>query len=364
MKYLGIFSILLLLLFSCTSRDKSKIEEIYRIELDDVQETTLTYSDIIDIQEWIVLDSLNECTIGDVAKIEEFNKEYYVLDKTIQKCVLVFDEHGKYLRRIGRIGQGPGEYAQIYDFTVNRRIGCVAVLSGLSKVYVYDLKGEFRVTKQVSESLLWNIASNDCGYLMSSNHHTYTEGENAYLLYAFDSDFKFKGKWVQVLTEQMPTLPLLSSALQVVGSEVYYCDVFTNSIYSYMCDADSVAEKYDILFPAPVPDNVFADVMDFMGKQREYDFINEAVVNEKNILLCYARQGKYNLVIIDSDGTILKSGRYSGHFPKMFHGNDKEFLSPVSADEYLSYWEKLPVIHYNGIVSPESNFLILKWIMK
>ena len=268
------------------------------------------------------------------------------------------------MRRIGRIGQGPGEYAQIYDFTVNRRTGCVAILSGLSKVYVYDLKGEFRVTKQVSESLLWNIASNDCGYLMSSNHHTYTEGENAYLLYAFDSDFNFKGKWIQVLTERMPTLPLLSSALQVVGSEIYYCDVFTNSIYSYMCDADSIAEKYDILFPAPVPNNVFADVMDFMGKQREYDFINEAVINEKNILLCYARQGNYNLVIIDSDGTILKSGRYSGHFPKIFHGSDKELLSPVSADEYLSYWEKLPVIHYNGIVSSESNFMILKWIMK
>ena len=150
MKHVGIFSFLLLLLFSCTSRDKSKIEEIYSIKLDDVQETTLTYSDIIDIQEWIVLDSLNECTIGDVAKIEEFNKEYYVLDKAIQKCVLVFDEHGKYLRRIGRIGQGPGEYAQIYDFTINRRTGCVAILSGLSKVYVYDLKGEFRVTKQVS----------------------------------------------------------------------------------------------------------------------------------------------------------------------------------------------------------------------
>ena len=100
MKHVGVFSFLLLLLFSCTSRDKSKIEEIYSIKLDDVQETTLTYSDIIDIQEWIVLDSLNECTIGDVAKIEEFNKEYYVLDKTIQKCVLVFDEHGKYLRSI------------------------------------------------------------------------------------------------------------------------------------------------------------------------------------------------------------------------------------------------------------------------
>ena len=364
MKHVGVFSFLLLLLFSCTSYDKSKIEETCSIKLDNVQETTLTYSDIIDIQEWIVLDSLNECIIGDVAKIEEFNEEYYVLDKTIQKCVLVFDEHGKYLRRIGRIGQGPGEYAQIYDFTINRRTGCVAILSGLSKVYVYDLEGEFRVTKQVSESLLWNIASNDCGYLMSSNHHTYTEGENAYLLYAFDSDFNFKGKWIQVLSERMPIHFLLSSALQIVGSEVYYCDVFTNSIYSYMCDTDSVAEKYDILFPTPVPENIFANVMDFMGKQREYDFINEAVINEKNILICYARQGNYNLAIIDSDGTILKNGRYSGHFPKIFHGSDKELLSPISADEYLSYWEKLPVIHYNGIVSPESNFMILKWIMK
>ena len=50
MKHVGIFSFLLLLLFSCTSHDKSKIEEIYSIKLDDVQETTLTYSDIIDIQ--------------------------------------------------------------------------------------------------------------------------------------------------------------------------------------------------------------------------------------------------------------------------------------------------------------------------
>ena len=51
MKHVGVFSFLLLLLFSCTSRDKSKIEEIYSIKLDDVQETTLTYSDIIDIQD-------------------------------------------------------------------------------------------------------------------------------------------------------------------------------------------------------------------------------------------------------------------------------------------------------------------------
>ncbi|MDE6348451.1 MAG: 6-bladed beta-propeller, partial [Bacteroides sp.] len=240
-----------ILLFSCTSHEKREIRKVHSIKLDDVQETILTHSDIIDIHEWILLDSLQECTIGDVAKIEEFNNEYYVLDKSIQKCVLVFDGHGKYLRRIGKIGQGPGEYTQICDFTVNRSTGCIAILSGQSKVYVYSLTGEFQTVKQVSESVLWSIVSNDCGYFMSSDHRTYTEGENAYLLYAFDENLNFKGKWGQVLSRQMPTLPLLSSALQTVGNETYYCDIFTNSVYRYICDADSVAGIYDISFSSP-----------------------------------------------------------------------------------------------------------------
>ena len=100
MKHVGVFSFLLLLLFSCTSRDKSKIEEIYSIKLDDVQETTLTYSDIIDIQEWIVLDSLNECTIGDVVVlylnliknimflIKQFRNAYLYLMNMESICVV------------------------------------------------------------------------------------------------------------------------------------------------------------------------------------------------------------------------------------------------------------------------------------
>lgn len=364
MKQFNIF-VLLVLILSYTSCNKSGNEsKLCTVKLDDVEDKTLTYSDIIEVQEWIALDSLNECIIGDVAKIEEFNNEFYILDKTIRKCVLVYDEHGKYLRRIGRIGQGPGEYAEINDFAVNRKAGCVAILSGLSKVYVYSLEGEFRTSKQVSESMLWNITDSDCGYIMSSNNQTYTEGDNAYLLYAFDDDLNFKGKWIRVLSDRMPTLPLLSSALQTVEGEVYYCDVFTNSIYAYNCHADSVAKNYDIHFSAPVPGTVFANVMEFMQKQRDYDFIVEAVVGEDNTLLCYACGGNYNLAVIDANGVVLRNGRYIGRFPKVFRGSDKAYLSPVSADEYLSHWKDLPIKHYNGAISPESNFMILKWTMK
>ena len=61
-------------------------------------------------------------------------------------------------------------------------------------------------------------------------------------------------------------------------------------------DFDKVDKRLKVIM-----ENIFANVMDFMGKQREYDFINEAVINEKNILICYVRQGNYNLAIIDFD---------------------------------------------------------------
>ena len=71
MKHISII-FLLILLFSCTSRDKSNNEGItYTIKLADNQKTDLKYSDIIDVQKWIALDTLNECIIGDVAKIED-----------------------------------------------------------------------------------------------------------------------------------------------------------------------------------------------------------------------------------------------------------------------------------------------------
>lgn len=128
---------MVVLILSYTSCNKSGNEsKLCTVKLDDVIDKTLTYSDIIEVQEWIALDSLPECIIGDVAKIEEFNNEFYILDKTIRKCVLVFDERGKYLRRIGRIGQGPGEYAEISDFTINRKAGCVAILSGESNFMI------------------------------------------------------------------------------------------------------------------------------------------------------------------------------------------------------------------------------------
>lgn len=356
--------IFLVLFFSCTPHNKAKDEKAtHSVKLTDAAKTDLAYSDIIHVDEWIVLDTLDECIIGDVAKIEEFNNEYYILDKVIQKCVLVFGKDGKYLRRIGRFGQGPGEYAQLCDFTVNKQTGHIAILTGQSNVYLYSPTGEFQKSKRVSQATLWDITNNGSVYLMSSRHNTQPEDEGTFLLYAFDNDLNLKGKWGNVLPDKMPALPFLSSALQTIEDNIYYCDIFTNSIYKYTHNTNSVTKVYDLSFAAPMPTDVFADAMRFIQNQRDYDFINEAIATSDNMLIGYIRQGRHHVAEIDPEGGIVKNGPYSGRFPKTFHGNGNELLSPVSADEYLSYWAELPIPHC-GTVSSEGNFVIMKWTKK
>ena len=359
------FIVLLLLpavFYSCKFSSKEKKQESCMIKLNDTKQTVLTHEDVMEIKEWVALDSQDDAILGDISRIEAINGKYYLLDKVIQKCVLVFDEQGKFLRKIGKVGQGPGEYAQIVDFTVHKNT--VTILSPQSTIYQYDLQGTFLQSKQISQSLLWNIAACNDKYLLSSAHRTYTEGENAFLLYAFDEAWNLKGKWLQVLPKQMPTLPLISATMQSARGKLFYCDVFTNAVYQFDSKNNKVSTAYALSFLAPVPQHVYADVMSFMQRQREYDFLHEAVINEKYALFCHAHQGDYNLAVADSEGNLLKNGRFQGRFPKTFHGQGEELVSTVSANEYLTYWKEQPIVQCKDSIAEEDNFLLLKWTVK
>lgn len=355
---------LILLITSCVGWESNQGGSKYRLRLEDSSAKVLTQADVMNVIDWIALDTSEMAILGDISKIETYENTYYVLDKVIRKSIFVFDEQGKFLRRIGRIGQGPGEYIHIYDFAIDRKKGHIAILTDASTVYLYDLQGNFITSKQVDKSLLWNITSMDHGYLLSSNHQTYVEGENAYLLYAFDSDLNTIGKWVHVLPFQMPTMPLMSSSLQSVDGNAYYCDVFVNGIYQYDNKADSVMKVYDVQFTYPLPDEIKVDLMTFMSKQRDYDYLYEMAVAEKGkIMLHYICRGEFNFAVV-SDGVILQQGHYQGRFPKVFHGSDGEFVSPISVEEYIEYWKEQEMKLYTDSVGIEDNFLLLRWKLK
>lgn len=70
------------------------------------------------------------------------NNHYYVFDIGIP-AVLVFDAQGKFCKKIGKKGQGPGEYHEICDVAVSRYSNMLYMLSSFGNLYCYDFESNF-----------------------------------------------------------------------------------------------------------------------------------------------------------------------------------------------------------------------------
>ena len=118
------------------------------LDLTETGTDTLGFGDVFDVVGVVPLETKNECLLGHVSKVEVVDGNYYVLDGQ-RKAVFVFDGQGAFLRRIGIMGHGHGEYERASDFTVDRDRRRVVILCGPREVYMYDLQGQFVGKKDV-----------------------------------------------------------------------------------------------------------------------------------------------------------------------------------------------------------------------
>ena len=99
------------------------------LDLTETGTDTLGFCDVFDVVGVVPLETKDECLLGYVSKVEVVDGNYYVLDGQ-RKAVFVFDGQGTFLRRIGIVGHGHGEYERASDFTVDRDRGRVVILCG------------------------------------------------------------------------------------------------------------------------------------------------------------------------------------------------------------------------------------------
>lgn len=85
----------------------------------------------------IPLETTDDCLISKIDKIEIKNNRIYIMDQLAQS-VYVFDMDGKYLNKIHKRGQGPGEYANLSYMTVTD--SSVIIIDHLAEKHLeYDL---------------------------------------------------------------------------------------------------------------------------------------------------------------------------------------------------------------------------------
>ncbi len=135
---------------SCTQR-KSSIspildnDKIVTIDIDQAQsEDMILYSSFLEAPDVIVLETKNECIIRNIYALEVYNDKIYILDDKAYS-LFVFNRDGSFLHKIGCRGNGPGEYIELSDFSIDRAHGIIYLWDeAADKAYKYDAKtGKF-----------------------------------------------------------------------------------------------------------------------------------------------------------------------------------------------------------------------------
>ena len=135
--------LLLLLLLSCSnSSNYSQTidnKDLFVVDIDKAEKKDLLHlSTLFKNVKCIPLELTDNSQIGSISKVLVYNDHIYVLDHSTAKSLFVFDNEGRFIRRIGNLGTGPGEYTEINDFTIDYDQGNI-IITDYGKLLIYDI---------------------------------------------------------------------------------------------------------------------------------------------------------------------------------------------------------------------------------
>ncbi len=154
----------------------------------------LPVSQLVEDIQFIALETNANCFMDrDISKIELFNSRIYISD---YKYIYKFDLNGKFLRRIGKQGRGPGEYSPngFQTFLIDKRNQQLIIFDLVSqRMIVYDLDGKFVRGKSIDflpGPMEW---ISEESFVISNLNFTY-ENEPWRDFYILDREAKTVGK--------------------------------------------------------------------------------------------------------------------------------------------------------------------------
>jgi hypothetical protein len=128
----------LLFVFGCVKKNNS-IENI-RISEEDLKNEILLSDYIASIEE-IPLETNDQSIIAQIDKVIFYKDNIFILDKK-GRSILQFTKNGQFISKLSAIGNGPGEYINLFDFDIYEdRIYALDYTQ--RKLMVYDLSFKY-----------------------------------------------------------------------------------------------------------------------------------------------------------------------------------------------------------------------------
>lgn len=127
----------------CRSNNKMLELEI------DLDKNSLPFDSLMDFVSFVKLETTENNLVGSVSQILFARNKIVVVDSYVSKTITVYDESGKFLNKIGTLGQGPGEYSYLGHVTLTLDKSMVVVVDmGSGYLKYFGLDGNFVKSKK------------------------------------------------------------------------------------------------------------------------------------------------------------------------------------------------------------------------
>ncbi len=92
-------------------------------------------SDVAKSIDYIPLETSDSVLISDISRVAYENNRIFVMDKS---KIFVFDNNGKHIRTLNKLGRGPGEYQKLLNFKIVKGSGSIITKDMLERINIYD----------------------------------------------------------------------------------------------------------------------------------------------------------------------------------------------------------------------------------
>lgn len=353
-----VFTILLMCM-GCHSSSNKRTEgehilsdtSLIHITVDPANGEAVPFDSLIDDVSFIRLATNDNCLIGEIHQVLCTDNLIFILDTFVANSVYCFDKQGNFIRKIGNVGEGPGEYLRLCKIALTGDRKQI-VLYDWNRLHYYDLNGNFLKDESPQfyvNDLEFTANNSIVGFTDSGSNDT--SGQCMLTVYNQDRNVVYK----EFPTYYTPVFRLKASMfpLRKSGEDIYLNNPWTNSIYRVEEDKCREIYRLDIVgggFPEIIRD-MDADTYSKI-KNTRVTFDDYVILKDCAFFYFHKDGFTWSPFVIYSHKTKRSykcSGAYSNplffvHSPRNvppIRYNDETFLIPQSAVDVMKMKESV-----------------------